>query len=209
MRLLFTLLVIANLTLAVYGLLAVREPSPEAALLQRQVNAEQIRIVPPRPPAPRRMACMEWGAFGDTDLTLARREMASLGLSGSVSEARVPVVAGWWVFIPPLRDRLEVERKLSELEGLGVTEYYVIDGDGTLRNAISLGIFRSEDTAGEFLEELRAKGVRSAQVGAREHRVTQTVFLVREPDPRAAARLAELAIRFRGTELKAIDCPPG
>jgi hypothetical protein len=96
---------------------------------------------------------------------------------------------------------------MGELQALGVSDYFAVEGEGPMRNAISLGIFRSEQAANDFLESLREKGVRSARVGVREHRVTQTAFVVREPDARTSARLAELAIRFRGTELKAFDCP--
>jgi hypothetical protein len=76
-----------------------------------------------------------------------------------------------------------------------------------MRNAISLGIFKSEEAASKYLETLRDKGVRSARVGPREHRVTQTAFLVRNPDPAISARMAELTTRFPGSELKAKDCP--
>jgi hypothetical protein len=74
--------------------------------------------------------------------------------------------------------------------------------------AISLGIFRSEDAAGNYLDWLRQKGVRSARVGNREHHLTLTAVRVRDPDAQAAARLAELHTQFPGSELKALDCPP-
>jgi hypothetical protein len=207
MRLLFALLVVANLALAVYGLLAPRANSPDAALLERQTGAEQIRIVPPRPAPARRAACVEWGGFADAEVSLARRELAELDLGAKLTETRAPAAANWWVYIPPLPERPDVERKLGELQALGVSDYFVVEGEGPMRNAISLGIFRSEQAAFDFLEELRGMGVRSARVGAREQRLTQVAFLVREPDARTSARLAELAIRFRGTELKALDCP--
>jgi hypothetical protein len=79
--------------------------------------------------------------------------------------------------------------------------------EGPTRNAISLGIFKSEEAASAFLQSAQAKGVRGARVGARETRVTQTAVLVRDPDALVSARLAELALRFPGSELRAIDCP--
>jgi hypothetical protein len=50
-------------------------------------------------------------------------------------------------------------------------------------------------------------GVRSARTGNREHRVTQTVFVVREPDIALTSKLAELRLQFPGSEVKAVDCP--
>jgi hypothetical protein len=205
MRLLFILLVLANLALAAAAWLLSSKPNPDAALLDQQINAEKVRIIPA--PAPARSACLEWGTFSDAELGGARRELERLGLAVRASETRVPVVAEWWVFIPPLASRAEVDRRLAELTGQGITEYYAVEGEGPMRNAISLGIFRSEAAANTFLLGLSERGARGARVGRREHRVTQTAFLLREPDARASAQLVALADRFPGSELKATDCP--
>jgi len=207
MRLLLTVLLIANLALAAYGLLHVAAaPEPR---LPEPVAADQIRIVPAPPPAQSRpAACLQWGSFAPGELDVVRRELSLALSAGRWSEARVPVVASWWVFIPPLRDDEELARKVRELRNLGIEDYYVLAGNGEMRNAISLGIFKSEDAAAAFLEGLGTRGVRSARVGNRDHRITQTVFVVRDPDVSVSARLAELALRFPGTELKSGACPP-
>jgi hypothetical protein len=118
------------------------------------------------------------------------------------------VVAGWWVFIPPQASRVEVDRRIAELTALGVTDYFAVEGESSMRNAISLGIFRSEEAAAEFLRGLQARGVRLARMGSREHRVAQTAFVLREPSAQVSAELAALASRFPGSELRALnDCP--
>jgi hypothetical protein len=208
MRLLFIVLVLANLALAAYALLFSGERGPDAKLLEQELNADQVRIIPPPPPAPRRSACLGWGTFSDVELPAARRELDRLGLAQRAAEARVPVVAGWWVFIPPQASRVEVDRRIAELTALGVTDYYAVEGESPLRNAISLGIFRSEEAAIGFLRRLQARGVRLAQMGSREHRVTQTALVLREPNAQISAQLAALATRFPGSELRARnDCP--
>jgi hypothetical protein len=77
-----------------------------------------------------------------------------------------------------------MERKAAELRNLGVDEYFTILDPGRWRYAISLGVFRSEEGATRFLAQLRQMGVRSATVGEREQRVTQTAFLISEPTVR-------------------------
>jgi hypothetical protein len=119
----------------------------------------------------------------------------------------VPVVAGWWVYLPPLPDRPAIDAAVRSLQAAGVDEYYVVDAEGPTRNAISLGIFKSEESALAFLLAVQAKGVRTARVGPREHRVTQTAMVLRDPDAQVSARLAQLALGFPGSELRAIDCP--
>jgi hypothetical protein len=209
MKVLFALLVLANLALAAYALLAPKPQSPDAGRLESQLNADKIRIVPPRPAvAPsRKSACIQWGSFSSAELPAAQDAIGALGLGARVSALEVPSVAGWWVYIPPLRNRAEVDRKIRELDALGITEYYAVENEGEMRNAISLGIFKSEEAARAFLDALRAKGVAAAQLGRREHRITQTAFLVRDPDAATSARMAEVANRFPGSELKALDCP--
>jgi hypothetical protein len=49
--------------------------------------------------------------------------------------------------------------------------------------------------------------VRSATVGEREQRVTQTAFLIREPTDEESANLAELKDEFPGSELRVLECP--
>jgi hypothetical protein len=209
MRVLFALLVVANLALAAYALFAPDKPSPDARLLDSQLNADKIRIVPPRPAVlpSRQRACIEWGTFSAAELPAARDAIAALDLGARVTTAEVQAVAGWWVYVPPLKNKVEVDRRIAELSEQGVDEYFAVESGGEMRNAISLGIFKSEEAASKYLETLRDKGVRSARVGPREHRVTQTAFLVRNPDPAISARMAELTTRFPGSELKAKDCP--
>jgi len=101
------------------------------------------------------------------------------------------VTAGYWVFIPPLRSQAAMERKVSELRDGGSTNTFRSD-PGRWRNAISLGVFRSEQGATRYLAQLRQKGVRSATVGEREQRLTQTAFLISDPTEEESAKLAEL-----------------
>jgi hypothetical protein len=160
------------------------------------------------PAAPLKAACLEWGTFGSGEVKSARAALDALQLGDRVSSREVQVSAGFWVYIPPLRTRAEVDRKIAQLQKLGVQEYYAVEALGPMKNAISLGIFKTEDAANKFLDRLLQKGVRSARVGSREYRVMQTAFLVREPDVGLTGRLAELRMQFPGSELKADDCAP-
>jgi sporulation related protein len=210
MRALFVLLLLANLALALYAWHASLQPNPDAALLGQQLNADKIRIIAPRPmmPPPRpKSACLEWGPFGASEQKLAQSALEALKLGERLTSHDVQVVAGFWVYIPPLKNKAEVDRKIAELERLGVKDYYAVEGQGPMKNAVSLGIFRTEEAAKGYLEGLQEKGVRSARAGNREHRVTQTMFVLREPDVALTPKLAELRLQFPGSDLKAVDCP--
>src|SRR6185295_5422808 len=99
--------------------------------------------------------------------------------------------AGWWVFIPPLTNRQGALRKAAELKQLGVEDYFIVQEEGALRWALSLGVFRTEEAAQARLAALRAQGVRTARVGARETVVPKVWLQVKSVDAPLQARLKE------------------
>jgi len=120
----------------------------------------------------------------------------------------VPVLTSYWVFIGPLRSRAELEKKTSELNKLGIIEFLPIVETGRWRFALSLGVFRTEEGAKNYLEALRAKGVRSAQWGEREQRITQTAFLFRDLSETQKSQLTGLKASYPGSDVRSVDCPP-
>jgi hypothetical protein len=214
MRWVFLVLLAVNIGFGVFVYLRDKAPSPDAQLIALQMNADKVRIVPPRPaPAPApvtasaRAACVEWGGFGAGELARAQDALDRLALGARARRVEISVTAGYWVFIPPQRSQAAMERKLTELKELRVSEYFPLLDPGRWRYAISLGVFRSEEGAARYLAQLRQKGVRSATVGEREQRVTQTAFLISAPTEEESAKFAELKNEFQGTELRAVECP--
>lgn len=219
MKWVFFVLLVANLGLAGFTYLRERAPSPDAQLLKQQLNADQIRISAPRPPplapppAPIAAAavsgvCIEWGNFGAADLPKAQAALDALALGERVSKMDVSVATSYWIYIPPLRSKAEMERKSRELEERGVVEYVPILEAGRWRYAIALGVFRNEDGAKKHLASLRAKGVRSATIGEREQKVAQSAFLLRDPTDEQALRIGNLKSGFPGSDVRAVECPP-
>lgn len=221
MKWIFFLLLAANLVFGGYAYLREQAPNPDGQLVRNQLNADQLRIVPPRakpvpPPAVPAQpvqanaapsACMEWGSFGGSELARAQVAVDRLALGDRVRRIDVPVMAGFWVYIPPMKSKVEMDRKAGELKDLGVIEHYPVMETGRWRFAISLGIFRSEEGAKRYLATLRQKGVRSATSGKREQKVNQTAFLVKDPTDEDSANLVVLKSEFPGTELRAAECP--
>jgi hypothetical protein len=157
----------------------------------------------PAPPAPEAapLACLEWGSFSPQDAPRAEQRLEPLALGVRLAQYRGEETAGWWVFIPPQPNRATAQKKAAELKKLGVDDYFVVQEDGKLRWALSLGVFRTEEAARARLEALRARGVRSAQVGRRETRVPKVWYQVRTVDVALNARLQEIARDFEGATL--------
>lgn len=100
--------------------------------------------------------------------------------------------AGYWVFIPPLASKPEVDAKAAELKRLRVPEFFVVQEAGPNNRAISLGLFSSKDAAAARLEQLRGLGVKSAKVG--ERRPATVALEIHGPEALADALRETLAV---------------
>lgn len=218
MRTLFLLLLLANLAFLAWvqyfgGDGAQRDPRP----LQRQVAVDQIRILSPREsggapavkstarrPEPEARACVEWGSLGVTDAAQAEKSLEPLALGARLSQRRAEELASWWVYFPPQGSRAGAAKKAAELKALDIDDYFVVLEEGPWRWAVSLGVFKTEDAARSRLDSLRAKGVRTAQIGQRETQVQKVIFEVRGFDAALLARLREIAQSVPGSEIR--DC---
>jgi hypothetical protein len=233
MRTAFLILLLANVGFFAwwrYG--SPPDASADPAPLARQIDPEKLKIVapkdlpppsppkpvaaikpepPPQPPAspPITLKCLEWGSFTLADAPRAEKTLEPLALGTRLAQRRTEENAGWWVFIPPQprvpNARQAALKKANELRALGVEDYFIVQEEGQHRWALSLGVFRTEDAARARLAVLRAQGVRSAIVGARETVVPKVWLQVKSVDATLEAKLKELALQVESTELRA--CP--
>lgn len=221
MRALFFVLLLANVAFFAWSrYYAPADGSTDRGPLTRQIEPEKLRIVGPGEPVsslPKPAsalastgstgsACLEWGGFTVAEAPRAEKAMEPLALGPRLAVRRSEESAGWWVFIPPQANRPAAMKKAAELKALGIEEYFVVQEESPNRWAISLGIFRTEEAAQAHLEGLRARGVRSAQVGARDAHVPRVWLQVKQVDAPLHARLKEIAGAVEGSELR--DCTP-
>jgi hypothetical protein len=221
MRAFFLLLIAANLALFAWmRYYAPADSAQDREPLRRQIKPESIRILtgselaglpvlkpkPPPEPPPTQAACVEWGGFALAEAPRAEKALEPLALGARLSQRHSDETAGWWVFIPPQANRAAALKKTAELKSLGIDDFFVIQDEGKMRWAVSLGVFSSEDAAKSRLDALRAKGVRSAQTGMRDTQVEKIWFQARGADAPLQAKLRETAQGFPGTDVR--DCPP-
>jgi len=153
------------------------------------------------------VSCMEWGEFSGSDLVRATTALSALQLGDRLQSREVEYAIGYWVYIPPQKDKAAVSQKIAQLKARGVEEYFVVTDAGPWLNAISLGVFRAQEAAQHFLGELqRTKDIRSARVGERASKLKATVFMLNGLDGKAVASLAEMQKDFAGSELKNVAC---
>jgi hypothetical protein len=216
MRTVFFILMLANVAFFAFAWSGSgAEANGDAQIIGQQLNPEKIRLLMPeqvsaltRKPEPPKVptVCLEWGAFVGGDAARAGQALEPLGLGAKLTQRRQEDVAGFWVYIPPLASRQIATQKAGELKRLGVDDYFVVPDDPKWRNAISLGVFKTEEAAKARRDAVRAKGVNSATIGARDMQLSKTYFQVREANSTLAAKLNELKQGFAGTEVR--ECAP-
>ena len=155
---------------------------------------------------PNTQICLEWGDFSGTDLKRATAALSVLQLADKLSQRKIERDTGYWVHIPPLANKAAINRKIGELKALGIKEYFVVQTQGNLLHAISLGVFKTRDSAQNFLDYLRTKGVRSAKVGEHASKFKATVFMLNKVDAATEAKLMAMQKDFAGTELNKVLC---
>ena len=214
-RLLFFVLLIACLAFGAHVYLTQPPELPDFA--NRERNPGEVKLVAVTPPvvAARKAeetretvarlsgaACVEFAGVGAGDLPKARDAFAAFKLGDRLVERRVEDITRHWVYLPPAKDRKTAETTIADLRKKGVADISIRPD-----NAISLGVFSTEDAARRFLSTMDAKGVKGAQSGPFSKELREVTFLVREPDTELVARLAVLQRDYPGALMRAVTCP--
>ncbi len=210
MRLLFLLALLANVAVYAYIRYTEGRAGADTQIAMLQISPDKVKLVKAGtvPPAANRekpalsAVCVEWGGFSAEDAARAAATLETLGLGDRLS--RRDAAPTFWVHIPPLKSRADAEKKAAELRALGVGDFYIVQDAGPLQNAISLGVFKTEEAANNHLAQLRPKGIRSAIVAP--FGAAATTFVIREPGDATTLKLAELKADFPGATLKAVGC---
>ncbi len=152
--------------------------------------------------------CMEWGEFSGTDLARAENALAQMKLGDKLGQRTVEYTHGYWVYIPPFKTHAGRVKKIQQLKELGIADYFVVQEKGRWMNAISLGVFKTEEAANHYLGELGKKGVKSAKVGERASKLKFTVFVLKQMDAAGTTQLTALQKDYAGSEVKSVACNP-
>lgn len=186
---------------------AVAEPAPAPVPTHMPAPASIPIHVPVAGTPPDNVSkCAEWGEFSGEDLLRAQQALSLMKLGDNLSQRTVERNHGFWVYIPPMKKRSSVEKKIAQLKERGIKDYFVIQEKGKWQNAISLGVFKTKDAAEKFIAVLRTKDVRTARLGERVSKLKYTVFVVNDLDSGTADKLSALQKEFPDSELKLSAC---
>lgn len=210
MRLLFLILLLANVAAFGYIRYSGSRSSADAQIAMLQIGPEKLKLLNPgTAPSDSRgrsalppLVCLEWGSFAAEDAARAAVALSGLGLSDKLSQREGS--ESYWVYIPPVKTKAEADKKAAEVKALGFSDISVVLDNSQWQFAVALGEFSSAEAADIFLAQVRQKGVRSAVIGPRGAK--NSTFVIRDPADAIAAKLAELKTDFPAAQLKATVC---
>ena len=121
MRLVFFLLLLANVLLFAWTRVGSELAMSESFLLSQQINSDAIRLLDPREvgqlaakkPELKGLACLEWGALSPADLERAKTVLAVFSEGAKISERRMEESAAYWVYMPPRATRQDAQVKAA------------------------------------------------------------------------------------------------
>ena len=181
---------------------------PVSAPVQVAAPLHVLPIAPNFSPAAEIPAkvCMEWGEFSGTDLEKSEKELAVLKLGDQFSKRTVEYEMGYRVFMPSLPNKAAIRKSINEIKAAGIEEYYVLAQSGQWHNAISLGMFKTEEAAKHYLAIVQKKGIHPVKIAVVKRKLQFVVFAIKGLDATGVKKLGKLQKDFPGSELKKVMC---
>ncbi|HYN54464.1 MAG TPA: sporulation protein [Methylotenera sp.] len=190
-------------------------PEKIKVLSQKEIDALPKKMIEAAPVAPALAAeaviatpastCFEWGVFSATGLVGAQYAATKLALQATVKKQTYQEAKRFWVYKPPLKSTIEAQAKAQELQGLGVTDLFVIQ-EPRWRNAISFGVFEDEQLANKLVSDLKAKGIKDVVKALRDQGKGHSSLLFSNLAVNQIAELNQLKSEFPEAALKEVSC---
>ncbi|GMV01439.1 MAG: SPOR domain-containing protein [Burkholderiaceae bacterium] len=179
--------------------LAAVVPEPSPALSQRPGAASMAASTALAQGAAEAAPAETCVAFGALDEQRAGRLREALQAAGArVVSTRIEQASSYLVYAPPAPTRADTQQQMAALRAAGQSDIFVIQ-DGPLRQAISVGLFRSEETARALVVQLQERGETGLQIASRGPVTSRVRLQARWPDAAAAAAAAAVGRRFDAT----------
>ena len=213
MKFVFALLVTANLVLLIaQGWMSdvVREPDR----ISRQFNAERIVLLLQEPapepalPAvapPAAQACLELGDFSKQAAVVFEKRLAQLALPALPKKRTVMEPQTQMVFVPPKNGSAGAAQRLAQLRALGFTDTVILQEPSQWRGGISLGLFKSSESARAQLEQVRRAGVPDARIEPYPVAASRAAYQLRGLDQTMRSAVRAIAVDFPGIETRSCE----
>lgn len=150
--------------------LATPEPTATAQPAPTPVETPQPTPAPTpvMQPEPEALGCMRFDGLGEQQAASLARAALEVQPALQTTRRMTEPPGNWWVHIPAPASRSIAEDRVASLRSSGISDLFIVRDEGPHKNAISLGMFRTEAGANQHLANLRARRVTDARIIARK-----------------------------------------
>ena len=188
------------------------EEAPASAAQRQAVQPEMAQTASPEPvpAAPEKSAelvCFTLGPFKQATLASQTAEaISALGITVERRQESQRTPRGYWVYLPSLKSYSEARDKVQEMKQLGLSDLFIM-GKGEHQNAISLGLFKSQQAAEDRHTQVKGMGFDAVlAVQYREKKQGWLDMSVAGDQTTAVAALSEMAEEIPGVNLTQRKC---
>ena len=140
-----------------------RAMSPETPLIREGSTHAAVREAPlPPPDLP---TCLLFDSMSAEQRQVA--EIIANRHNARMKQSASGQPSAWWLNVPPQPDRATAEKKMLEIRGRGFADLFIVPEGGANRNAISLGLFKTESAARQRMDAMIKQGVSGLQITPR------------------------------------------
>ncbi len=145
--------------LALPVLPAARNPAQLASPASAPAAAEETG-------AEMNLRCLSWASLDLAALNAIEARLQQAGIVADAYEIELEKPLGWWVYLPPVPSKLELQARIEALQRLAIADFAPVRG-GSMRNAISLGAFAKLAQARARAASLTKQGIQDVKYGPR------------------------------------------
>ncbi|WP_087724096.1 hypothetical protein [Pandoraea sp. PE-S2T-3] len=152
--------------------------------------------------------CLDVGPFAADDAQQARGLLLAALPSGQGDIQSVAVDKRYWVHLDPVPNKAAVDKQVALLRSVGVTEYSLLNGDGS-NLVVSLGLFNDRERAVRLMAMAQKKGI-TPQLSERPNAKSRIVYRIGGINANAAAQIRGVVTQQWTAQLvKACPAPAG
>ncbi|VVD73956.1 SPOR domain-containing protein [Pandoraea iniqua] len=152
--------------------------------------------------------CLDVGPFAADDAQQARGLLLAALPSGQGDMQSVAVDKRYWVHLDPVPNKAAVDKQVALLRSVGVTEYSLLNGDGS-NLVVSLGLFNDRERAVRLMAMAQKKGI-TPQLSERPNAKSRIVYRIGGINANAAAQIRGVVTQQWSAQLvKACPAPAG
>ena len=168
------------------------------------------RQFPPALPAtakkfPETSGCLEIGEFDTETAKRFEGKVKSAMPDVSLEKSYAQNPSSYMVYLSAAKSKKEAEKRIAELQKKGISNYYLITNGSQFKYAISLGIFKHEDTAKNLVGQLRGLGFEDSDIHVRTTPAESAYYRISNPDSKQLEQLDIILTEFQQASKKA--CP--